>query len=443
MTRPTCIALGILALAPGGVAGQETLTLRQALQAALAHNASLLAGRAAAAADAERIVEARSGWYPRVSVTESWQRGNDPVFVFSSLLESRQFAAANFAIDALNHPDPVGFFRTSIGVEQVLFNGGRQRAAVEGATLQHEVSRFSANEAAAGIALSTTQTFGRILTANARRRAAEADLAAAREDRKRAEDRRDIGMATDADVLALAAHVADLLQRVIQADSDAAVARAELNRLMGAPAETAFDVGDVSADEGAADANRPLEALLGEADQARAELRRARAAERLADVGRSAARSALIPQVVAQGVVSVSGTQFADRASAWVLGGEARWSLSLGGAELARIRAETESLARARAETEDIRAAIHVDVITALRQLESARARRTVAVVAEDQARESQRIIRDRFDAGLAGVSDVLRASSAVLDADAQQTAAMVDVVVNNAKLQRALGRNP
>jgi hypothetical protein len=42
-------------------------------------------------------------------------------------------------------------------------------------------------------------------------------------------------MATDADVLALLAHVADLQQRVIQSQSDAAVARAELNRLMGSP----------------------------------------------------------------------------------------------------------------------------------------------------------------------------------------------------------------
>jgi outer membrane protein TolC len=59
------------------------------------------------------------------------------------------------------------------------------------------------------------------------------------------------------------------------------------------------------------------------------------------------------------------------------------------------------------------------------------------------QAREGQRITRDRFDAGLAGVTDVLRASSAVVDAEAQRTAAAVDAVVAEAMLRRAVGRQP
>jgi hypothetical protein len=40
-------------------------------------------------------------------VTETVQRGNRPVFVFGSLLSQRRFTAANFALPALNHPDPI------------------------------------------------------------------------------------------------------------------------------------------------------------------------------------------------------------------------------------------------------------------------------------------------------------------------------------------------
>ena len=57
------------------------------------------------------------------------------------------------------------------------------------------------------------------------------------------------------------------------------------------------------------------------------------------------------------------------------------------------------------------------------------------------QARESQRIIRDRYEAGLAGVSDVLRAAEALLDAELQHTSAQVDVVIEAAALDRAVGR--
>lgn len=101
------------------------------------------------------------------------------MFVFSSRLSARQFAATNFAIDALNHPDATGFFRTSVGVEQVLFDGGRQRSAVDSATLRHEMSGLVVDEAAAGLALTATQTFGRILAADASHRAAGAALDAA------------------------------------------------------------------------------------------------------------------------------------------------------------------------------------------------------------------------------------------------------------------------
>ena len=60
------------------------------------------------------------------------------------------------------------------------------------------------------------------MSGDAARRAADAALAAAREDLARAERRRDAGIATDADVLALVVHVADLQQRAIQAEGDAA-----------------------------------------------------------------------------------------------------------------------------------------------------------------------------------------------------------------------------
>src|SRR5512147_2218793 len=113
------LSVALVVLSVRGVSAQETLTLQGALQETLARNASLRSARSASAGDAARVTEARSQWFPTISVSESWQRGDQPVFVFSSLLSARRFAAANFAIDALNHPDPVGYFRTSVGIDQL------------------------------------------------------------------------------------------------------------------------------------------------------------------------------------------------------------------------------------------------------------------------------------------------------------------------------------
>jgi outer membrane protein TolC len=248
-------------------------------------------------------------------------------------------------------------------------------------------------------------------------------------------------MATDADVLSLVVHVADLQQRAIQAGSEAAVARAELNRLMGAPVEAAIN--PAAPTSGAPPSPPDMAALVAEADAARPEIKRAAAAARVAETARSQAAAALIPQIAAQAAYDLSGTQFTDRAGAWIVGGQIRWTFSTGGAELAGRKAAAAAMARAAAESEDVRAAVHVEVITAAGRVESARARETVGRAAADQARESQRIIRDRFEQGLAGVNDVLRASTAVLDAEANRTAAIVDLMVADATLRRAVGRLP
>jgi outer membrane protein TolC len=439
---PLAVVLLLCAVIP--VAAQEaTLTLDGAVQEALAHNASLRAAQAVSAEADAQVTLDRAGWFPRFTVTESWQRGNEPVFVFSSLLSSREFAAANFAVESLNHPAPISFFQTAVGVEQVMFDGGRQRATVRAATLRHQIADFAVDEAAARLALTVTQTFGRLITAEANARAAAAALDAAREDQHRTEQRRDAGMATDADVLSFVTHAADLQQRVIQAQSDASVARAELNQLMGAPIDRDYrsieppmvDVSDA--------AERPVEDLIAEAERNRPELKRLVAADRLADAGRATARSSLLPQIAAHGLVDISGTQFDDRASAWLVGAAARWTFSLGGAELAQIKAANEAARRVHAEADDVRGRVHVDVITAVSRLEAARAREIVGRAAVDQARESQRIIRDRFEAGMASVGDALRASSAVLDADAQHVSAVVDAMVSRAVLRQAIGRAP
>src|SRR5262245_7119486 len=93
----TALAVVASLLAPV-VSAQERLTLDRAVQTALTQNASLRAARATVSEADAHVDETRSGWYPRVSVSETWQRGDQPVFVFSSLLAARQFSAANFGL---------------------------------------------------------------------------------------------------------------------------------------------------------------------------------------------------------------------------------------------------------------------------------------------------------------------------------------------------------
>lgn len=441
MRFPLSLSLAATFLVAATASAQSVLTLDEATAQAMGGNRALEATRSGAREVAAREDEARSGFFPRISVVESWQRGNNPVFVFSSLLSARQFGAQNFAIEALNHPDATGFFHGAVAVDQVLFDGGRTGGGVDMAVHARKLADAGRDEQALGLTVDVARAYGRVLRGDAEARAAAAAVAAAQEDVTRAERRRDAGTVTDADVLSITVHLAAMRQRAIQAGGEAAIARAELNRLRGVAIDADFAVQE-PAPPGAA-ALPAWTALVAEAEAGRPELQRGAAAVGMAEAGRRQAKSAWWPQIAAQAAYQFDGISFADRASAWTVGGEVRWSLATGGAAKASVRAATEAEQRARLAHEDARAAVQVDLRTAVSRLESATAREDVARATVAQARESQRIVRNRYDAGMAGVSDILAAATAVLDAETSRLAALVDRIEAHAALNRALGRRP
>jgi outer membrane protein TolC len=434
-----CVAAALAMAAPA--AAQDVLTLDAAVAQAAGRNPALQAAGAAADEAAARVGQAQSRFFPRVTVSEGWQRGNAPVFVFSSLLSARRFSQENFAIEALNFPDSTGFFHGVIGVEQVLFDGGQTGAGVDTSKGRRVVAVAVRDERALALAVDVAAAYGQILTAESARAAADGAAGAAAEDVTRAQRRRDAGTVSNADVLSLQVHLAQMRQRAIDAAGQAAVARATLNRLRGAAVDTDFTVQEPPlAPPAAARDWRPLaqEAMAGRPD-----LQRLEAEVQLAASSGRAAKAAWWPQVAAQAGYQYDGLSFADRASAWVVGAEARWSLSTGMGDKAAQKAAAAADVRARAELADARAAVEVEVIAALRQLESAEAREGVAGATVAQARESHRILRDRYDAGLAGVPAVLAASAAVLEAERARVSAVTDRVLAQAALDRAIGRRP
>jgi outer membrane protein len=100
----------------------EALTLTSAVDQALKNNPLIritLSDREIADA---QLREARAGWFPLFQFSEAFTRGNNPVFVFGSLLEQSRFGPQNFQISALNNPDPLSNFRTAIVLRQALFD---------------------------------------------------------------------------------------------------------------------------------------------------------------------------------------------------------------------------------------------------------------------------------------------------------------------------------
>jgi outer membrane protein TolC len=384
-----------------------------------------------------RVQRAQSGFWPRVDVTETVQRGDQPVFVFSSLLSQRRFTTANFTIPALNYPDPVTNTRTAITLEQSVFNAGLTTLGVQATKLNRDRAAATHDVGRQDLSYRAAQAFVGVLQLEATARATEAAVTAAESDRQRARARREVGIVTEADVLTVEVHLADVRQRHITATGDLAVARIQLAEAVGLPLNDSI----LAVRPSPRPAPDDGDALVRDAITNHPQHRQADIELLLADNARRTARAALLPTVGVQAGWEFNGATLAAQQSSWLVGAELRMNLFRGFADTARLSEASHAHVRATAERERVQRRIEVDVRAALAQLAAARAREDAGRAALTQARESQRIIRDRYESGLVSVTDVLRAAEAVLDAESRTTAAEMDVILKTVALDRALGR--
>ena len=419
-------------------ASAQSLSLSEAIERAKAGNPDVRAAAAAEREAAERVTEARGGHLPKVDVSESWQRGNNPAFVFGSLLAQRRFSASDFALDALNHPDATDNFRAALSVQQSLFDRAVS-ANLRAASIGRDMAATGRQLVDQDLTSAVTEMYGRVLIAAATARSTAAMVETARADRELAGNRRQAGQVTDADVLRLDVYLARTLEQQVQATSDERIARARLNQLMGEPLSTIFSLDPTP--PGIAIDITNLASLEEEAVKNRPEVALALQQEQLAAASVDAAQAAFLPQVAAQGAWELNGGSWNARSSSWGAGVVARVNLFHGFADKARLAEARAQASRRAHEREKAETMARLDVQIAIARLEAARASEAVGRAAADRARESRRIIRDRYESGVTDVTTLLHSADDVLQAEAQQIAANVSVLTATATLQRAIGR--
>lgn len=427
----------VLTSAAASAQAQLRLTLEDAMARA---RRDTPAARVLSALEAEagaRVDQARAGHFPRVDFTESVERGNQPVFVFGTLLSQRRFSPLDFDIQRLNEPAPMTNVRTAATITQQVFDGGQTRLGVQTAELTRDLAASRRAGGAQDLALDAARVFLRVLQLESSERAAAAAVAAAESDLERARARRDSGLVTEADVLDVEVHLAEVRERQIAAFGDLASARIELSDAVGLPLDAAVTLVLPAPSPPSPDvATLARDAVTARPDRQQADLR-----VRLADTARQAARAAFFPRVTAQGGWEINGPGWTDQRSAWLVGAQVDVNLFNGFADRARLAEAKQAHARAEAERERIERRIEVEVRTATARVSAAQARAVAGRAAVAQAIEAQRIIRDRYDAGLATITDVLRAAEAVMNAESRATAAAMDVILETVTLDHATGR--
>lgn len=393
------------------------------LQARRDGSAALAAGRSA------------DRW-PTLSVAGGYTRTNH-VEEFSTFQQGRGIVVL--------YPDVPDNVRSRLDLQWSIYTGGRLDALERAARAERDASGEDLAAARADLRLEITRAFWALVTAreseHVLRRSLEAVDAHVRDLRARL----DQGLIAPNDLLSAQAQQSRERLLAIEATNLRRVAEADVRRLIGVEGFVPIEP------RGTLDA---VEARAGDVGLLLAEARERRP-ERRALEGRVVAARARIDAAAAGAlplVVLNAGYDYArpnprifPRADAWNDSWDASvnvsWSLWDGG-RVRASRAEAEAAVRAaESRAADFDRQLAFEVQQRHVDLESSRAAIAVADDGLRAATEARRVLRERFDAGVATSTDVLDAQRDLLHADLARTRALADVRLAEARLARALGR--
>ncbi|HWG21522.1 MAG TPA: TolC family protein [Terracidiphilus sp.] len=416
------LVIGVGSLA----AAQEPLTLRQAIQQALgASPEAKIAGADMHEAKAGAFL-ARTQLLPQLSFTEDISRGDDPVYVFGSKLRQQGFTQTDFAVNALNRPQPIGNFSSRLSGSWLAFDSFRTQKAIQSADFMRKSAGSLAKAANQKIALDVVQAYQSVLYA-------ERQIAIARHEEETAEallssvdDHVKAGLAVESDRMSAQVNVAARKQELIAAQGDKELAWAQLRVAMGAPNLQETTLQPIEPHDFP---QAPLDQELQTAASTRSDLAALGQAQSAQAAAVSGAKSGFGPRVSAYGNWEQDRSTFAGAGgSNWVAGVQIAIDITPFGkrAQLAHDVAAKERVdAQLAGYQQQIRLQVtqaHIMRGTAQQSLETARA-------AVDQSAESLRILRNRYSAGLATITDLLRAE----DAERQSQTSYWHAVYGNA----------
>jgi outer membrane protein len=415
----------------------EDLSLRDAVAMALERNPQMRMAAAERRTAVVRNTEARSMWLPRLELTETYGRSNNPVFVFGSLLEQGRFGQANFDPSYLNGPEPLRNWRMALTARYTIFDqfrrldSGRQAdRAVEQADLAVEESRQQVRAA-------VLARFYGVIVAEQKSSVAADAVKTAEADAKVMRDRFEQGLLVESDALAAEVQLAGFRQQEIEAEGDLAVARAALNTVVQRELDSGITphgtLTDRTFDE------IPLEAALAQGRAARGQVRSAALAQQNAALQVQIARGSLLPRVDSYASWGSSGVSFGTRNSDHIIGVIASFDV-FDPSKMARIaeaRAGADAAEAGRAAAND---QVSMEIVSAWHRVRSARQRVDLATRAVTQAEAAARIVRDRYEQGLTTITEHLRAQTALVTARLNLLGARYEYINGYAELLRATG---
>jgi len=432
-------SVGLTVPARGETGVPADLSLADAASLALEKHPALRAASHQTTAAAAGVEQARAGFLPRVDVSEGVTRSDNPVYAFGALLNQGRFTAADFSVDRLNHPDPITNWRTNIGGSLPLFLGGRTLLGYQQAQIGLQSAEQGRVRVEQEVLFNVIRAYNGVLLAQEAKTTVDAAVRTAEANLASAEARYEAGVVVASDALAARVRLARLKEEAIAAANQVRLSQAALNEAMGVALDQAYRVTGRLDPPGLR--HERLEGLEDLARQQRPDYRQvALEVERL-EKEVTKAKGAMLPTLHLLGNYEINNHHFSSHGQdSWSVGVVLNLNLFNGGADRARIVEAQANHRRAIALRERLGNAIGLEVRDAFLALQTARERVVVAREAVTHAEESLRIVRDRYDAGLTTIVELLDSETALTAARTNLTRTLYDATVSQARLDFSLG---
>jgi outer membrane protein len=421
------------------LAAQQRLSLSDAVTRALENNPDLAIDAPGQQAARSEFKAARAGYLPRLDFEQSYLAGNNPVFVFGALLTQQRFTTENFALPSLNAPSPVNNLQTRATVQQNIWDFGRTRNVREQALLGVNLTDQSHEEHKRQVLLSVFDGYYSTSLANDALETAQATLRSAQAIESQAKARVESGLAVEADLLRSRVYLAAAKQQEIQAQGQLDTARAQLNRIMGYPLGQA-----IGATAPLTVKSLPIpaeEILISEQKKQRPDYQNLLTELRMTEVAVSSRSKERLPVLAGYATWEADNPSLNDYGgNNWSTGITLRWNLFAGGSDAAQLEAARQRREQKRRQISAMESAMQLEIRQALIQCRTSEQQVLVAQAAEAQSEEGLRILRNRYDTGLATMTDLLSAETARSAAHTNLAGAIYHQRLSYAQLEYAAG---
>lgn len=430
----------------------EKFEYKQCVDLALAQNPDLAISRSQIEQAEAALRQAEGNKLPRLNLSLTATRSNDALNAFGMKLGQRNatfgdFGAGEFnPLNAnvlsveprdLNHPDAVNNFNTRVELLVPVYNGGMVQSYVDTAKAYVRAAQSGDQVARQQIAKHVLMAYEGVHTARAYIKLAEEARSAAEEYVRISDKLHKQGMVVKSDVLSAKANLEDVKVKVVEAKNAEAAALNQLALLMGKSLDDPLDVGEPVSPKLLAGAATDLRA---QALNEHAGLRALRNQVEGAGAQVGAARAGKKPQFNVMLRQDWNDKNLGLDASSYTVAGVLSWAAFDGGttnAAIDRAQAQRSELAAKLRQAED---GVGYQATEARRKALEAEEKIVAREAGQEQAREAQRLVKKRYENGVATLIEVLGAQAQLDKANADLVAARYELAVNRAELKRAVG---